>query len=235
MRSMTIGEFATRSRLSAKALRLYDQLGLLHPDHVDPVNGYRIYGGGAGRRRPTDRLAAPPPDAADDHRRGRLGRAGGGSVDRVGLLVARDSRDGEASAARGLPPGSPPRRSTDRVRDRDPLHPQRRRAVRQPAPRLRRDRPVLRPSVARVRAGGAGLAGIAGAPYLARGVGRGARARRGRTAAPGPHRRPTDGVAGDAGLRPDHPVATATADRGPTCGVMFRMRRPGPADLALPT
>ena len=88
---------------------------------------------------------------------------------------------------------------------------------------------------ARVRAGGAGLAGIAGAPYLARGVGRGARARRGRTAAPGPHRRPTDGLAGDAGLRPDHPVATATADRGRTCGVMFRMRRPGPADLALPT
>ena len=27
MRSMTIGELATRSRLSAKALRLYDQLG----------------------------------------------------------------------------------------------------------------------------------------------------------------------------------------------------------------
>ena len=235
MRSMTIGEFATRSRLSAKALRLYDQLGLLHPDHVDPVNGYRIYGGGAGRRRPTDRLAAPPPDAADDHRRGRLGRAGGGSVDRVGLLVARDSRDGEASAARGLPPARLQGEAqtvyeiaTRSIPSRDVLSVSR---------HLHHDEidQFLARAFARVRAGGAGLAGIAGAPYLARGVGRGARARRGRTAAPGPHRRPTDGLAGDAGLRPDHPVATATADRGRTCGVMFRMRRPGPADLALPT
>ncbi|MEU9334087.1 MerR family transcriptional regulator [Streptomyces sp. NPDC048290] len=40
---LTIGAFAARSRLSAKALRLYDRLGLLGPDHVDPASGYRYY------------------------------------------------------------------------------------------------------------------------------------------------------------------------------------------------
>ena len=40
---LTIGEFATASRLSAKALRLYDELDLLPPAHVDAVTGYRFY------------------------------------------------------------------------------------------------------------------------------------------------------------------------------------------------
>ena len=40
---MTIGEFAARSRLSPKALRRYDELGLLVPDRVDPASGYRWY------------------------------------------------------------------------------------------------------------------------------------------------------------------------------------------------
>ncbi|MEU9122884.1 MerR family transcriptional regulator [Streptomyces sp. NPDC048506] len=40
---LTIGAFARASRLSPKALRLYDELGLLPPAHVDPVNGYRHY------------------------------------------------------------------------------------------------------------------------------------------------------------------------------------------------
>jgi PPM family protein phosphatase len=38
---MTSGEFARASRLSPKALRLYDELGLLSPAEVDPVTGYR--------------------------------------------------------------------------------------------------------------------------------------------------------------------------------------------------
>src|SRR5213083_1161504 len=42
-RLLSIGEFARRSRLSMKALRLYDRLGLLAPDHVDPATGYRRY------------------------------------------------------------------------------------------------------------------------------------------------------------------------------------------------
>jgi DNA-binding transcriptional MerR regulator len=40
---MSIGEFARRSRLSAKALRLYDELGLLPPARVDADSGYRLY------------------------------------------------------------------------------------------------------------------------------------------------------------------------------------------------
>ncbi len=41
---MSIGEFARRSRLSANALRLYDELGLLPPARVDASSGYRYYG-----------------------------------------------------------------------------------------------------------------------------------------------------------------------------------------------
>ncbi|MFF1376420.1 MerR family transcriptional regulator [Streptomyces sp. NPDC058308] len=40
---LTIGAFAKASRLSPKALRLYDELGLLPPARVDPVTGYRFY------------------------------------------------------------------------------------------------------------------------------------------------------------------------------------------------
>jgi DNA-binding transcriptional MerR regulator len=40
---MSIGEFARRSHLSPKALRLYDGLGLLSPARVDELSGYRYY------------------------------------------------------------------------------------------------------------------------------------------------------------------------------------------------
>lgn len=40
---MTSGQFAMLTRMSRKALRLYDELGLLRPAHVDPDNGYRYY------------------------------------------------------------------------------------------------------------------------------------------------------------------------------------------------
>jgi DNA-binding transcriptional MerR regulator len=45
---LTIGAFARASRLSAKALRRYDELGLLPPARVDSMTGYR-------RRRPPTR------------------------------------------------------------------------------------------------------------------------------------------------------------------------------------
>jgi DNA-binding transcriptional MerR regulator len=38
-----IGQFAAASRLSLKALRLYDDNGLLPPARVDPESGYRYY------------------------------------------------------------------------------------------------------------------------------------------------------------------------------------------------
>ena len=40
---LTIGAFSRRSRLSLKALRLYDEMALLRPAAVDPDNGYRYY------------------------------------------------------------------------------------------------------------------------------------------------------------------------------------------------
>ncbi|WP_193607237.1 MerR family transcriptional regulator [Nocardioides lijunqiniae] len=40
---LTIGDFGRASGLSAKALRLYDDLGLLRPAEVDPWTGYRRY------------------------------------------------------------------------------------------------------------------------------------------------------------------------------------------------
>ncbi len=43
MQFLTIGEFARAARLSPKALRLYDELGLLRPARVDEASGYRFY------------------------------------------------------------------------------------------------------------------------------------------------------------------------------------------------
>jgi DNA-binding transcriptional MerR regulator len=43
MEEIGIGEFARRSRLSVKALRLYDELGVLIPARVDRSSGYRYY------------------------------------------------------------------------------------------------------------------------------------------------------------------------------------------------
>jgi len=40
---ISIGEFARRSRLSLRALRLYDERGVLVPSRVDQASGYRYY------------------------------------------------------------------------------------------------------------------------------------------------------------------------------------------------
>ncbi len=40
---LTIGRFADATGLTAKALRHYDEIGLLVPARVDPDNGYRYY------------------------------------------------------------------------------------------------------------------------------------------------------------------------------------------------
>jgi DNA-binding transcriptional MerR regulator len=46
---LTIGEFAQQTRLTAKALRIYDAIGLLRPADVDPSSGHRRYGIGQVR------------------------------------------------------------------------------------------------------------------------------------------------------------------------------------------
>lgn len=43
MDRLTIGAFARACGLTPKALRLYDELGLLRPAEVDPLSGYRFY------------------------------------------------------------------------------------------------------------------------------------------------------------------------------------------------
>ncbi|MGH3832542.1 MAG: MerR family transcriptional regulator [Pseudonocardiaceae bacterium] len=43
MALLTIGAFAQATRLSPKALRLYDHLGLLRPAETNPLTGYRRY------------------------------------------------------------------------------------------------------------------------------------------------------------------------------------------------
>ena len=40
---LSIGEFARQARLTPKALRLYDEIGLLRPAAVDPWHGHRRY------------------------------------------------------------------------------------------------------------------------------------------------------------------------------------------------
>lgn len=40
---LTIGQFSRMCWLSIKALRLYDESGLLHPANVDPASSYRYY------------------------------------------------------------------------------------------------------------------------------------------------------------------------------------------------
>ncbi|ARV61217.1 MerR family transcriptional regulator [Nostocales cyanobacterium HT-58-2] len=40
---LKIGDFSKLSHVTVKALRLYDQLGLLKPTHVDHLTGYRYY------------------------------------------------------------------------------------------------------------------------------------------------------------------------------------------------
>lgn len=41
--SLTIGDFARRGGVSARLLRQYDRLGLLHPTRVDESSGYSYY------------------------------------------------------------------------------------------------------------------------------------------------------------------------------------------------
>jgi DNA-binding transcriptional MerR regulator len=80
---LTISQFGRLSQLSRKALRLYDQRGLLPPARIDPDSGYRYY----GREQVT--LA----------RRIRLLRTLGMALDGVGQVLAAWDDD-PATAAR---------------------------------------------------------------------------------------------------------------------------------------
>lgn len=47
---LSLGRFARAGQLSRKALRLYDELGILVPEYVDPSSGYRYYSPGQLQR-----------------------------------------------------------------------------------------------------------------------------------------------------------------------------------------
>ncbi len=70
--NLTIGQFGRLAQLSRKALRLYDQRGLLLPTRTDPDSGYRYYG--------RDQVAVA--------RRIRQLRSMGMALDRVGEVLA---------------------------------------------------------------------------------------------------------------------------------------------------
>jgi effector-binding domain-containing protein len=50
---LTIGEFSAASRLTVKALRMYHDEGILVPEKIDPVSGYRYYGDASWHRAKT--------------------------------------------------------------------------------------------------------------------------------------------------------------------------------------
>jgi len=83
-RMLTIGEFARQSRLTAKALRHYDEIGLLQPADVDPSSGLRRYDPGQIR---SARLI------------GML-RGADLSLAEIGLLLADLGQDLDLAAAR---------------------------------------------------------------------------------------------------------------------------------------
>jgi DNA-binding transcriptional MerR regulator len=81
---LTIGELGRQARLTPKALRLYDEIGLLRPAEVDPVSGQRRYGAG---QLPLARLI------------GMLRGADLGLAE-IGLLLADLGRERELASAR---------------------------------------------------------------------------------------------------------------------------------------
>lgn len=78
---LTIGEFAQETGLTAKALRLYDDLGLVVPADVDARTGYRRY----------------VPDQVDAARLVARLRAAGVPLRRIAVITGAESR--EAAAA----------------------------------------------------------------------------------------------------------------------------------------
>lgn len=98
---MSSGAFAARTRLSRKALRLYDEQGLLRPVEVDPRTGYRSY-------------------APEQVRRARL----------IGLLRRLDLPLGQIQALLDLDPGTAAKALGETWRTAEDAHAERRRLVR---------------------------------------------------------------------------------------------------------
>jgi DNA-binding transcriptional MerR regulator len=168
---LPIGQFSTLSRLSPKALRLYDELGLVEPARTDPITGYRWYEPGQaprarmvgllrGLHMPLPRIAAVLDLPAED------------AVQAVREHVAADSAaaQGRAELARYvclLLNGSPGRDVMDdelKVETRTVAE----RTVLSWTRRVHADGlgEALGEALGRMRSAGPGLPGIEGCPYL---------------------------------------------------------------------
>lgn len=111
---LSVGEFAHLSRLSPKALRIYDELGLLPPTRVDPDSGYRWY-------------------ATDQLERARLVA----SLRRVGVPLA------QIQVVVGMQPDAAADRLAGYWADAETVHAARRELVDYLVHRLRGEEPVM--------------------------------------------------------------------------------------------
>ena len=124
---MTAGRFALATMLSAKALRLYADRGLLPPRLVDPENGYRYYGDDQVR---TGWLIA-------------LLRSAELSLDEIAGIVGPSAADGLASLERAADGARRRAESNQAVLARARLHLRGEPSVTEPTIRIEGDRPVL--------------------------------------------------------------------------------------------
>lgn len=84
---MSISVFAGSTGLSVKALRFYDERGLLRPAEVDPVTGYRSYSASQLR----------------DARTIRVLRAAGMLLEAIGRALAEPDTVGELLRSQSRP------------------------------------------------------------------------------------------------------------------------------------
>ena len=120
MDEMGIGEFASRSRLSARALAMDDELGLLVLARVDEDSGYRFYEPGQLRQARLIALAASVafPAGGDQGRPAALEACRGGGASSP--VLGRDREQALVpSRARYLSDRRAERKEVRRVRGQD--------------------------------------------------------------------------------------------------------------------
>lgn len=124
---MTAGRFGSLTLLSAKALRIYAERGLLPASRVDPRNGYRYY-------------------AADQVRTGwliGLLRSAGLSLEEIGQVVGTDTGTGLRHLERLATAMERRTKAAQAVLDRARLHLNKELSMSPVSTRLETDRPVL--------------------------------------------------------------------------------------------
>jgi DNA-binding transcriptional MerR regulator len=164
--TMTIGEFAVRTRLSPKALRLYDRLGLVRPAFVDPATGYRVYcDGQIGDARLVGllrRIDMPLATIADVIAADQTTAAAMVADHWAAMTTEAAERRAVVAYLRARLTGAPPTMydiQTRTIADREVLSINRH-------VHLDATPAFFDEAFPRLRAGGSGLAGIDGAPYL---------------------------------------------------------------------